>query len=156
MRVMRIMRIMRIMRVAVGAPMSNNHPNGNSSPEPNHTAAQQTRWVSHDLPRRSPSGRRRAHQNCQTGQTGQTNLMQAPRRRQVARHHPNGNSSPVPNQTAAQQTHGVYRDAPKLSDRSDRSDTSVTPPPPAHRRCHQTDAFSVKMTGGEPYFISFV
>ena len=71
---MRIMRIMRIMRVAVGAPMSNNHPNGNSSPEPNHTAAQQTHGVSHGLPRRSPSGRRRAHPSCQTGQTGLTGL----------------------------------------------------------------------------------
>ena len=28
--------------------------------------------LSHGLPRRSPSGRRRAHPSCQTGQTGQT------------------------------------------------------------------------------------
>jgi len=39
------------------------HPNGKSAPKPNHTAAQQTLGVSHGLPRRSPSGRRRAHQS---------------------------------------------------------------------------------------------
>ena len=60
MRVMRIMRIMRIMRVAVGAPMSNNHPCGTSSPRAKPHCGRQTLRVSHDLPRRSPSGRRRA------------------------------------------------------------------------------------------------
>ena len=95
------------MRVAVGAPMSNNHPNGNSSPEPNQTAAQQTHGVSHDLPRRSPSGRRRAHpssQTSQTSQTGQTSQTQAPRPRNThttvaikkARHTPSVNLHPSP------------------------------------------------------------
>ena len=39
-------------------------------PLPNHvrTAKKQTLGVCRDLPRRSPSGRRRAHQSCQTGQ----------------------------------------------------------------------------------------
>ena len=55
--------------------------NGTSSPEPFQTAAPQTHGVSHDLPRRSPSGRRRAHPSCQTGQTGQTGQTQAPRPR---------------------------------------------------------------------------
>ena len=36
------------------------YPCGTSSPEPFQTAAPQTPGVSHDLPRRSPSGRRRA------------------------------------------------------------------------------------------------
>ena len=66
---MRVMRIMRIMRVAVGAPMSNHHPNGKSSPEPFQTAALQTH------------GYTEAHPSCQTGQTGQTGQTQAPRHR---------------------------------------------------------------------------
>jgi|GEM_PF-5435124 len=48
------------------------------------TAAPQTLRVSHGLPRRSPSGRRRAHSSCQTGQTSQTSQTgqtQAPHHR---------------------------------------------------------------------------
>jgi len=52
-----------------GAPMSNNHPDGNSSPEPNHTAACK------------PTGYIVAHPSCQTGQTGQTGQTQASRPR---------------------------------------------------------------------------
>jgi len=49
---------------------------------PSHsTAAPQTHGVSLGLPRRSPSGRRRAHPFAQTSQTGQTGQTQAPRRR---------------------------------------------------------------------------
>ena len=40
-----------------------------------------THGVSLGLPRRSPSGRIRAHPSCQTGQTGQTGQTQAPRPR---------------------------------------------------------------------------
>jgi len=152
---MRVMRIMRIMRVAVGAPMSNNHPNGNSSPEPNHTAAQQTHGVSHGLPRRSPSGRRRAHPFDQTGQTGQTGQTQAPRRRPphtavaILPAHPTGTFSPEPKHTAVLQTHGVYNGAPmplsKIPKNSQKfpkipkdSHASATPPQHAHPRSHQT------------------
>ena len=54
------------------------YPCGKSTTEPCQTAAPQTHGVSHGLPRRSPSGRRRAHPSCQTGQTGQTGQTQAP------------------------------------------------------------------------------
>ena len=59
MRIMRFMRIMRIMRFVVGAPYALPCPavtlpvaysSGNLSPEPNHTATQQTRGVLHDAP----------------------------------------------------------------------------------------------------------
>ena len=64
----------------------------------------QTLGVSHGLPRRSPSGRRRAHSSCQTGQTGQTSQTQAPHHRDphttvaIRQAHPSGISSPAPNQ----------------------------------------------------------
>jgi len=53
-------------------------PAVNLHSEPTLTAAPQTLGVYRGLPRRSPSGRRRAHPSCQTGLTG---LTQAPRRR---------------------------------------------------------------------------
>ena len=66
-------------------PLPSNRPAlpcGNSLlPEPKQTAAQQTHGVYSGLPRRSPSGRRRAHQNCQTSQTSQTGQTQAPHHR---------------------------------------------------------------------------
>ena len=61
---MRVMRIMRIMRVAVGAPMSNNHPNGKSSPESFHTAASK------------PTGYTEAcHGVARQGEDGRTHLV---------------------------------------------------------------------------------
>jgi len=57
------------------------YPTGTFAPEPNLTAAPQALGVSHGLPRRSPSGRRRAHPSCQTSQTSQTSQTQAPRPR---------------------------------------------------------------------------
>ncbi len=114
---MRIMRIMRIMRVAVGAPMSNNHPCGNSSPAPYHTAASKPSGYKHDLPRRSPSGRRRAPPSSSyksyKSYVSVTPPQTAYRRcYQVARHTTEATFSPEPNHTAAPQALGVYRDAP--------------------------------------------
>ena len=71
---------------------------------------------------------------------------------QASKAYPCGKSSPEPYQTAASKPtgyplacRGVARQGEdgrtNLSDRSDWSDwsdTSATPPPPAHRRCHQT------------------
>ena len=121
-RLLRILRILRIPGFYFGAPMSNNHPNGKSSPGPFHTAVPQTLGVYRGLPRRSPSGRRQAHpfaQTSQTGQTGQTGLTQAPRprsphtavaiklpcipQRQIF-------ARAIPN--CGKQTLGVYRGAP--------------------------------------------
>ena len=137
---------MRIMRVAVGAPMSNNHPNGKSSPEPFHTAAQQTLGVYRGLPRRSPSGRRRAHPSCLTGLTGLTGLTHAPRRHApqtavaIKQAYPTGISAAAPNQTAACKPTGytvAHQSLSYRSYRSYKSYASATPPPPANHRCHQ-------------------
>ena len=57
---MRVMRIMRIVRVAVGAPMSNNHPNGKSSPESFPTAASKPtgyHMTCHGVARQGEDGR---------------------------------------------------------------------------------------------------
>ena len=63
-------------------------------------------------------------------------------------------SSPEPFQTAAPQTHGVYRDAPILSDgsdKSDKSDLSVTPPQQAYPRSHQASpAYPIGNFSPEP------
>ena len=64
-------------------------PNGIFSPRAKPHCDRQTLGVSHDLPRRSPSGRRRAPPFCQTSQTsqtGQTSQTQAsrPRREHTA------------------------------------------------------------------------
>ena len=64
-------------------------------------------------------------------------------------------SSPEPFQTAAPQTHGVYRDAPILSDgsdKSDKSDLSVTPPQQAYPRSHQASpAYPIGNSSPEPF-----
>ena len=54
------MRIMRIVRVAVGAPMSNNHPNGNSAPEPYQTTPRKPtgyHMACHGVARQGEDGR---------------------------------------------------------------------------------------------------
>ena len=119
--------------------------NGTSSPELFQTAALQTHGVSHDLPRRSPSGRRRAppsslHRSYKSYKSyaSVTPTQHAYRRcHQKSPAYPCGNSAPGSNQTAVQQALGVSYGAPILSDKSDRSDLSVTPTQHAYRRCHQ-------------------
>ena len=100
----------------------------------------QTHGVSHDLPRRSPSGRRRAppHHNL-------ISLMQASRRAQQAypRSHQAGLHTPTatfrPSQTTQRHRKptGYHMTPPHLSHKSYKSYASVTPPQTAHRRCHK-------------------
>ena len=148
---------MRIMRVAVGAPMSNNHPNGKSTPEPFHTAAPQTLGVSLGLPRRSPSGRRRAHPSCQTGLTGLTGLTQAPRRRDTHTTvaitlpaYPCGKSAPAPRRRDTHTTAAIKlpcipcgKSAPESRRRNTHTTVAIkqsTPPGKSSPEPHHTAA----------------
>ena len=126
----------------------------------------QTHGVSHGLPRRSPSGRRRARPLVRL-----VRLVRQVRRKRHAHAtrtpplpssclaYPRGKSArcitPAVNLRPSHSTlrhckpsgytgacHGVARQGEdgrtNLSDRSDRSDISATPPRPANRRCYQT------------------
>ena len=71
----------RRLHTAVAIKQAQHYPTANLPPRANPNSAPQTHGVYRGLPRRSPSGRRRAPPSCQTGQTGQTGQTQAPRHR---------------------------------------------------------------------------
>ena len=103
--------------------------------------------LSRGLPRRSPSGRRRAPHFVR--QVRQVRQVRHPRHAPAARkppllsnrHTPAVNLHPEPYQTAACKPTGYTMAPQSLSYRSYRSYksyASATPPRPANRRCHQT------------------
>ena len=127
--------------------MSNNHPRGNSSPEPSHTVASKpSGYTCRGVVRQGEDGRPLLGQ---TSQTGQTNLMQASR-------HSNTHTAvaiklPSTTPTAAlRPSHSRLRHCKPTgytvtppssfykSYKSYTSHASVTPSQHAYRRSHQT------------------
>ena len=109
--------------------------------------------VSHGLPRRSPSGRRRAHPHHCIGLISLISLMQASRPRNThtavaikkPSTTPNGKSAPEPYQTAASKPTGYTvtlpyssQKFPKIPKDSQRFPYSVTPTQTAYPRSHQS------------------
>ena len=131
---------MRVMRVAVGAPMSNNHPNGKSSPEPYQTAASK------------PTGYTGAHQLVrlvglvrQVRHKRHAHATRTPPLPSSCLAYPNGNSSPEPNPTAPRKPSGYTmahpyssQKFPKIPKDSQKFPYSATPPQTAYPRSHQT------------------